>query len=55
MKKLRDAELGIEKFFDHLSGLGKKLGPIVFQLPPQWPVNIQRLEAFLAVLPRRRR
>ncbi|HTS49012.1 MAG TPA: DUF72 domain-containing protein [Bryobacteraceae bacterium] len=55
MKKLRDPELGVERFFDHLSGLGKKLGPIVFQLPPQWPVNIPRLEAFLAVLPRRRR
>jgi uncharacterized protein YecE (DUF72 family) len=55
MKKLRDAEAGVEKFFDRIRGLGKKLGPLVFQLPPQWPVDEQRLESFLKVLPRRRR
>jgi uncharacterized protein YecE (DUF72 family) len=53
MKKLRDAEAGVEKFFEHIGGLGKKLGPIVFQLPPQWPVDIARLEGFLEILPRR--
>lgn len=55
MKKLRDAEAGVEKFFERIEGLGKKLGPIVFQLPPQWPVDEARLESFLEVLPRRRR
>ena len=55
MKKLRDAGAGVEKFFDHIRGLGRKLGPIVFQLPPQWPVDEQRLENFLKVLPLRRR
>jgi uncharacterized protein YecE (DUF72 family) len=55
MKKLRDAETGVERFFDRIRGLGKKLGPVVFQLPPQWPVNEKRLEEFLDILPGRRR
>jgi uncharacterized protein YecE (DUF72 family) len=54
MKKLRDAERGVENFFDRIGGLGRKLGPIVFQLPPQWPVDQPRLKSFLEVLPRRR-
>lgn len=55
MKKLKDAGPGIDKFFERVDRLGKKLGPIVFQLPPFWEVNEERLEAFLSVLPRRRR
>jgi uncharacterized protein YecE (DUF72 family) len=55
MKKLKDPAPGIEKYFDRIRGLGKKLGPIVWQLPPQWEVNAQRLEAFLKALPKRRR
>lgn len=32
------------------------VGPYsVFQLPPQWQVNEARLEAFLDILPRRRK
>jgi uncharacterized protein YecE (DUF72 family) len=54
MKKLRDPEPALERYFDHLRGLGKKLGPIVFQLPPQWPLDVERLAGFLSVLPRRR-
>jgi uncharacterized protein YecE (DUF72 family) len=33
--------------------LGVKLGPILFQLPPKWKVNLERLEGLLQVLPRR--
>jgi uncharacterized protein YecE (DUF72 family) len=36
-------------------GLGDKLGPALFQLPPQLRLNLPRLEAFLALLPRDRR
>jgi uncharacterized protein YecE (DUF72 family) len=32
--------------------LGKKLGPILWQLPPSWRVNTERLEEFLEALPR---
>jgi uncharacterized protein YecE (DUF72 family) len=55
MKKLKDAGPGIEKFFERVDRLGHKLGPIVFQLPPFWEANAERLDAFLSALPRRRR
>jgi uncharacterized protein YecE (DUF72 family) len=54
MKKLGDPEPALERYFEHLRGLGKKLGPIVFQLPPQWPINLDPLAHFLDALPRRR-
>ena len=55
MKKLRDPDLALDRFFERIQGLGRKLGPIVFQLPPQWPVDADRLREFLEALPRRRR
>ena len=51
MKKLKDPEKGIERFFERLEDLGRRLGPIVFQLPPRWAMNLERLEAFLEALP----
>jgi uncharacterized protein YecE (DUF72 family) len=55
MKKLKDPEQGIARFFERIDRLGKKLGPIVFQLPPWWEANAERLDHFLAALPPRRR
>ena len=55
MKKLKDPESGIERFFERIRPLGRKLGPVVFQLPPWWKVDSGRLEGFLAALPKRRR
>ncbi len=55
MKKLKDPGPSSEKFFDAVAGLGRKLGPILWQLPPFWQVNTERLDEFLAVLPRRKR
>ena len=55
MKKLKDPEDSIRRFFEVIEALGGKLGPILFQLPPSWRVNLARLEAFLAALPRSRR
>ena len=55
MKKLKDPEPAIEKYFERVGQLGGKLGPIVFQLPPWWDVDQDRLAAFLEALPRRRR
>lgn len=52
MKKLKDPESSSEKFFLAADRLRKKLGPILFQLPPRWKVNVQRLSEFLAVLPK---
>ena len=52
MKKLKDPEASIERFFQRIDILGGKAGPVLFQLPPGWPVDTERLERFLAVLPR---
>lgn len=52
MKKLKDPELGIERFFERVDLLGAKLGPIVFQLPPFWEVDAERLDIFLKTLPK---
>jgi uncharacterized protein YecE (DUF72 family) len=51
MKKLKDPEPGVAKFFDRVDLLGAKLGPVVFQLPPFWEADAGRLEAFLTALP----
>lgn len=55
MKKLKDPETSTQRFFDVIQVLGPKLGPILFQLPPRWKVNVERLESFLKVLPRQYR
>lgn len=55
MKKLKDPDQAIAKFFDRVDLLGKKLGPVVFQLPPWWEADSGRLEGFLKALPARRR
>jgi uncharacterized protein YecE (DUF72 family) len=50
MKKLKDAADTVPGFLDGLSLLGEKLGPVLFQLPPHWAVNVERLESFLEAL-----
>lgn len=55
MKKLKDPELAIERYFERVDRLRPRLGPIVFQLPPFWEVDNGRLEAFLSALPKRHR
>ena len=53
MKKLKDPEVAIERFFERVDRLRPKLGPIVFQLPPFWEVDSERLDLFLRALPKR--
>jgi uncharacterized protein YecE (DUF72 family) len=55
VKRLQDPKVSAQKFFDVIDALGDKLGPILFQLPPRWNPNVERLEAFLAALPRQYR
>lgn len=51
MKKLKDPIEPVAALMDAASGLGTKLGPVLFQLPPRWRVNTERLESFLRTLP----
>jgi len=55
MKKLTDPADPLNLFFSRARSLGRTLGPVLFQLPPRWPLNLERLATFLAALPRRRR
>jgi len=55
MKKLKDPQLAIERYFERVDLLKSKLGPIVFQLPPFWELDTERLAAFLRALPKRHR
>lgn len=50
-KKLLDPAVHLPRFLAPIRALGDKLGPIVFQLPPAWRLNLTRLEAFLAQWP----
>ncbi|MBD3321735.1 MAG: DUF72 domain-containing protein [Chitinivibrionales bacterium] len=52
VKKLKDPRKPLRTFMRRVAVLKDKLGPILFQLPPAWNVNIQRLESFLDALPR---
>jgi len=51
MKKLKDAEQSVERFFNNVKVLKDNCGPILFQLPPRWKINPERLEMFLNNLP----
>jgi uncharacterized protein YecE (DUF72 family) len=50
-RKLIDPENSMAKFIAMLKGFGRKLGPVLFQLPPAWRLNQQRLKEFLQALP----
>ena len=51
-KKLTDPQQPVENLMDRMGHLGAKLGPILFQLPPRWRANADRLAAFAKWLPR---
>lgn len=55
MKKLKDPRDSLRRFFEVVEALDPKLGPILFQLPPRWHVDVERLEGFLEALPAGRR
>jgi uncharacterized protein YecE (DUF72 family) len=54
MKKLKDPEAPLGNLFDRARHLRKKLGPVLYQLPPCWRLNLERFEQFLKALPARR-
>jgi uncharacterized protein YecE (DUF72 family) len=55
MKKLKDPAEPLAEFLHNAEGLEEKLGVILFQLPPGWKVNIERLQEFLGHLPKHHR
>jgi uncharacterized protein YecE (DUF72 family) len=53
IKRLRDPEEPLERLLSHARPLGPTLGPILYQLPPRWFPDPDRLRAFLEALPER--
>ena len=52
IKRLKEAETPLANFLaSGVLRLGKKLGPILWQLPPSFHFDAARIEAFLALLP----
>ncbi len=51
MKKLKDPGDSLDRFFHSIRPLGSKTDVILFQLPPKWKVNADRLKRFIALLP----
>jgi len=51
LKKLKEPKEALERFLDRAEMLANKLGPILFQLPPRWNFNHERLKSFLNLLP----
>ena len=52
IKRLKDTGEAVEKFVTRAKILGAKLGPLLYQLPPNMHRNDDRLESFLSTLPR---
>lgn len=52
MKKLKDPEEPIARLFSRMRALGVHLGPVLYQLPPGWKVDVARFSYFLDALPR---
>src|SRR5262245_11830658 len=50
-KRLREADEEVRRFLSVAATLGQRLGPALFQLPPNLPKDAGRLREFLAALP----
>jgi len=51
-KKLKDGEETVPRIMEPIRQLGETLGPVLYQLPPRFRLNLDRLERFLEILPR---
>jgi uncharacterized protein YecE (DUF72 family) len=50
MKKLKDPDEPLGRLITNAGGLVEKLGPVLFQFPRQWEVDLDRLTVFLEAL-----
>lgn len=54
MKRLLEPEEPLARMFERVSGLGRRAGPVLYQLPPSLALDLPRLDRFLRALPRAR-
>jgi uncharacterized protein YecE (DUF72 family) len=55
IRRLREASDSVELFWSRASRLRSKLGPVLFQLPPNFKADPDVLQAFLRTLPKQLR
>jgi uncharacterized protein YecE (DUF72 family) len=53
VRRLRDPAEPLERFWSRARRLRRRLGPVLYQLPPRWRPNLERLDAFLRAIPPR--
>jgi uncharacterized protein YecE (DUF72 family) len=51
-KKLKDPEETVPNIMAPIRHLGPTLGPVLYQLPPRFKLNLERLERFLELVPK---
>ncbi|MCC2975829.1 DUF72 domain-containing protein [Sphingomonas sp. PL-96] len=51
-KKLKDCEEPMARMMPAFRHLGETLGPVLYQLPPRFKLNLERLETFLQLVPK---
>ena len=55
IRRLRQTRESVDLFWSRATRIGPKLGPVLFQLPPRFGVNVELLEQFLRGLPKKMR
>jgi uncharacterized protein YecE (DUF72 family) len=53
IKKLHDTVEEVKRFFELADLLKRRLGPVLYQLPPSLHKNLERLDEFILSLPKR--
>jgi uncharacterized protein YecE (DUF72 family) len=53
IKRLKDTSQEVERFFERVSLLKGRLGPVLYQLPPSLHQNLHLLETFIKLLPKK--
>lgn len=51
IKRLKDSEESLERFFERVNILQENLGPVLYQLPPNFHKDLDRLGTFIKFLP----
>jgi len=53
IRKLHNTAEEVQRFFELANLLGRRLGPVLYQLPPSLHKNLNRLDEFILSLPKR--
>ena len=52
VRRLKDPQEPLDRLWGRARRLGNRLGPMLYQLPPRWRPDLDRLAAFLVAVPR---